>query len=522
MKCYKYPMRAAISGALALLFCFGTARSAGPSWQETLDRAERSFNEGRNEEAAAAAQSALTDAEKNLRPAAPEMGLILSRLSRFSIAAGAVERFPEMEKRLTSFEPKTFDVWLALAMLLREEAKWSGAEQAIERALSLRPGDPTAMYQLASIDDDTGRFEDEARVLKEAIEAHPQEYGLYSRLAQTYIRLGRSKDAKDTFARAKRIAGHAADAYIEEGYFYLHSDEPVQAKVEFQGAIDVDTASPFGYHHMGSYLTSEKQYAEAEANFRQALEKLKANPASLPEDMLHTIFWLGSAIEAQGRYPEAEAIFLDGLARARPGGASADRRQDILHGLALAYVRQGDLARAEATYRRAVAECAVPLNCRFSYAAEALIDLGRFYSSRGRKAEAEAAAEKAARACGTIPIGNGRFAALRDLAVPYRRALRRSRQQGRSRLCRAHADAADDAVRSRSGLGGEGLGRIGRGQGAGSKGRNALPHGDLGPRAITTIGTTRPTCSTNWQRNAQARRKDRRLRAELPKRAPAP
>ncbi|MFI5348033.1 MAG: tetratricopeptide repeat protein [Elusimicrobiota bacterium] len=404
--------------ALALLFCCGSTSSAGSSWRGALDQSEHDFKDGRSAEAAAGAQGALADADKSLGADDPQIGRILSRLSRFAEAAGDAERMTEARRRLSSFKPKTCEVWLELGRLLRGEGRSQEAEKAIENALALNPDDPSAEFALAGIYDDLGRYEEEVRLLRRMIGKRPQDYDLYSRLALAYIRLGRVAQARETYARGRRIDGHAAEAYIEEGYFDLHSNDPVRAQDEFRSAIAVDTASPFGYHHMGAYLMSERRYAEAEKYLRRALEKIEADPSSQTEDLLHTFVWLGKAIEAQGRYPEAEAVYLEGLDKAPPaGGASGGRRQELLGGLARVYIDQGDDARAEATYKRAAAECDV--RCPFSHVGQALLALGRFYVDRGRRAEAEAAAERAGRACESIPIGRGRFGALKELSALY-------------------------------------------------------------------------------------------------------
>ena len=64
--------------------------------------------------------------------------------------------------------------------------------------------------------------------------------------------------AKRTYAQARKINGAQASAYVEEGYFHLSSGESAQAKKDFESAIAVDTASPFGDHHMGATRMSAR------------------------------------------------------------------------------------------------------------------------------------------------------------------------------------------------------------------------------------------------------------------------
>ena len=332
-------------------------------------------------------------------------------------AAGASRQEPpDQAERLSQegrHDPKNFEAWLARGRLLRQEGKSSEAENALKKALALTPDAPEAEDELTAIYYDMGRFEEAVRLLKDRIEKKPREYSLYSQLARTYIRLGRSAEAKDTFARAKKIDDKMA--YIDEGYFYLHSGRPVEARADFESAVAVDTASPFGYHHMGAYLSGIRRYPEAEKYFRRALEKLEADPKMPAKNLVHTLQWLGDAVKAQGRYAEAEAVYREALGKAQPGD---DSQLYLLHSLADLYASLGKSAQAEETYQRAAAVCAVRFKCRFLFAASVQIDLGEFYLGQGRRAEAEAAARRAEKASEDIPIGQG-FAVLGNFAAFY-------------------------------------------------------------------------------------------------------
>ena len=217
-------------------------------------------------------------------------------------------------------------------------------------------------------------------------------------------------------AQGKKLGGKEADAYIAEGYFYLDSGESARAQKEFEAAIAVDTASPFGYHHMGAFFGQNGRYPEAEKYFRLALEKLEADPKTSAVDLLHTLGWLGDVIEAQGRYPEAEAVYLKGLAKAESSGTD---RQRWLHSLANIYASEGSGAKAEATYKRAAAECPARSGCKSKEEVQTLLDMGRFYLDRGRRAEAEAAAASAEKVCWDLPVDEGRFVSLNKLSFFY-------------------------------------------------------------------------------------------------------
>ena len=397
-------------GALSLLLFCGPARADGDSWQERLNRAEQLSEGGERAASVTAAQGILADVEKDVGPESAGIGRILVRLSRVYEAAGDDSQFPEMEKRSSAVKSKDFEVWRELGMLRHSQDKSREAEDALKKALAFKPDDFGAERELATVDQELGRDEDAVKYFEKAIKQNPQDYDLYIRLARSRMRLGRSAQAKEAFAQARKFEGKAADAYIQEGYFHLNLGEPARAKEAFENAIDVDTASPFGYHHMGAYLDLQKKYPEAEKYLRRALEILETNPKTTADDLLHTIHWLGNEIQAQGRFTEAEAIYRKCLEKPSP----SDYYVECLRSLGDIYASQGKNAQAEEVFKQAAAVCEEGPAC--SCQGRALIGLGEFYRNQGRRREALAVADQSGKLCAG-PIHN--LAILLNLAGLY-------------------------------------------------------------------------------------------------------
>jgi tetratricopeptide (TPR) repeat protein len=386
--------RGALLASLILVGACGLSNAAEDSWQESLARADALSAQGKNVESAAAARSALAEAEKSLGPEAPEIGHILARLTRYDRSVEDFSQFPEREKRLSAMKSKDFEAWLALGMILREEEKAPEAEKALEKALALKPDDGEAENELVRAYEAGGQLEDEVVVLKTLIKNRPGDYSPYSQLARTYARLGRLDQAAETFARGKKLDGKSADAYVDEGYFYLHSGRPdaaERAREDFESAVAADTASPSGYHHLGSYLVESGRYVEADEYFRIALRRLEANPNAKPEDLDHTAGDFGNILSFQGRFDEAETVYR----KCRP--AAVDLYFICLQGLGDLYASQGKTRQAEAVFRNAVADGAEGPAC--TCRGRSLIALGDFYLRQGRKDEASAAAHQGERLC---------------------------------------------------------------------------------------------------------------------------
>jgi len=330
----------------------------------------------------------------------------------FGFAAAAAGS-PEIEKRSPAAEAADYDRWLALGKRMLEQGKSEEAEVALKKALALKPGDLSAESGLIEVYDELGRYEEELPLLRRRVEVRKE--SLYP-LAQLYVHLGRFEEAKRTFAQARAISGKTTKAYIQEGYFDLYSGNSDEARKDMENGIAVDTASPFGYHHMGTYLSDMGRYSEAEEYFRRALRMLEADPRASAHQLLHTRMWLSEVVQSQGRHSEAEAILLECLEKAP---ADDEFRPHVLLLLANVYASEGDAFKAQAAYERGVAACGVGSACDPADAVAALIGLGRFQAGRGRRDEAQATAARAARAAEGVSIGGGLFGVLGDLADLY-------------------------------------------------------------------------------------------------------
>ena len=170
----------------------------------------------------------------------------------------------------------------------------------------------------------------------------------------------------------------AYEAYIRgRGYLQEPDSENLdKAIAEFTNAIHIDPNYALGYAALGhSYSLGFQQYgkpnswvADASRNCQRAL--------SLNPELVEGHVCLGRLLIGSGRYDQAVEEFQRAV-RAEPGS------EDALFGLAEAYTHLGDVAAAEATYKKAVA-------LRPEYWS-VYSWLGTFYSGQNRYSDAAAA-----------------------------------------------------------------------------------------------------------------------------------
>lgn len=273
-----------------------------------------------------------------------------------------------------------------------EQADYAAAARSLESALALHPDDDSVQEELGFVYDELDRTAAAVGLFEQVVRARPADYNLRTRLAQDYARLGRMKEAKAQFARARKIDRKAADAYIMEGYVDLQRRDFAEAHRDFADLIAVDSANPAGYHHMAKYLEERGDAAGAERNLRKALALLRARGPGSAEDVLHATLNLGCVVRLQGRAEEARSIFEGGLARA----PNARWQAVFLREAAKTQDLQGHAAQAEALFLDAAKRCEEhPCVDNGDVAADALLRLAVVYSSEGKKVQAEGALDRA-------------------------------------------------------------------------------------------------------------------------------
>ena len=334
----------------------------------------------------------------------------LAELGERSLAAGDMAGLTAVEKKLAGMKADRPAALLALGRLLSSAEEYAEAAQALEQALALKPDWFEAEKELGPAYRELRKYEKAALIMEKALKQRPREYWLTIELGRCYVRMGRIEPAKAAFAQAKRINSKEAGAYIEQGYAYLNTGFDAQAKREFERLIAVDTASPIGYHHMGSYLCRQHYYPEAEKYLRRALSILEANPPADPDDLDHTLQWLGIVLQAQGRLAEAEAVYRKGLEQTIP---DRYRRSSLLGALGMLANAQGKPGKAEHLFKQALAVCepASKGACE-----RAVVDGVRAYAELVRKSEAESLLEHLDNVFGRLPVNDESIAIFMLLA----------------------------------------------------------------------------------------------------------
>jgi tetratricopeptide (TPR) repeat protein len=197
------PVEAANHADLALAYMLGTALLQEKNLDKGQQMIDRILRNGDSAEArflmataklnAMDFNGSIADLQKaaSLNPNLPDIYYYLG-VAHKEVGDQAAAR-KDFEKELAQ-NANDFGSNLNLALMLKEDNDFEGARRLLDRALRVRPGDPGALYQVASIDLETGKI-DAARIKLEGIlKDSPQFIEAHITLATVYYRLKRKDD----------------------------------------------------------------------------------------------------------------------------------------------------------------------------------------------------------------------------------------------------------------------------------------------------------------------------------------
>jgi len=198
----------------AVLYMLGTALMRDRQYRRGQAVVDRILRQGDSAEAhlmlALASREAQDDlAAKGeletalrLEPDLPAANAILGEvLMNMGEGAAAGEAF----RRELALNPNHFDSHLFLGLLLRQEADLDGARAHLERALTLRPGDPGVLYQLALVHVAKNELEPARETLEGLVRGAPDWLEAQVSLTTVYYRLGRREDGDRHQAIVRRL-----------------------------------------------------------------------------------------------------------------------------------------------------------------------------------------------------------------------------------------------------------------------------------------------------------------------------
>ena len=151
--------------------------------------------------------------------------------------------------------------------------------QAAENLDAARRGgfdDADVLYYLGSALWETGRLEEAANRLREAVAKAPRRVSARHRLGRLLLFQGKSSAAVAELARATQLDPQSAEVLLDYGRALEASEDTPRAEAAYRRALELEPGASLGHYLLGALLARAGRREEAEGHiavYRKAFEK---------------------------------------------------------------------------------------------------------------------------------------------------------------------------------------------------------------------------------------------------------
>ena len=258
--------------------------------------------------------------------------------------------------------PRQLDTLLQQAVALQQNGALSDAEEIYREILAQRPRHFDALQLLGALALQTGRMDEGAQLLKQAIAINGTQAPLHSNLAFALNALNRPNEALASANRALALKPGFADALNNRGMALAALDRPNEALASFDKALAAKTDLAAAWNNRSCVLRDLGRAADALACCDAALE-LRPNYAEAWSNRGNALSDLNRPLDARACYERALEL--------------APNFVDAWNNLALTLVDLDRHAEALESYDRALALAPEAVETHWNRAL-CLLQLGRF------------------------------------------------------------------------------------------------------------------------------------------------
>lgn len=179
----------------------------------------------------------------------------------------------EEQLKLAIQKDPTYDLsHYNLGKVYQKQRKWDRAIESFEAATERAPGNANYQYDLGEAYLEVKKFDRAEAALKRATELDGKLFKAYWRLGLVYVFLERPKDADAALRKAIEANPRMDKPFVALGHLYLDYDAAKEAAQVFAECVRANDTSAECHNGNGLALKDQKQFAEATAQFKKALE----------------------------------------------------------------------------------------------------------------------------------------------------------------------------------------------------------------------------------------------------------
>jgi len=251
-------------------------------------------------------------------------------------ADGAIAAFDKAKKQ----SPKDPRPHYLTAVALQKKGDGPGAEKELRAALGLDPKLADVRNELASMLIERRRYAEAVSELKHTVADKPDQAEAWFNLGQAAAMQKDCATAMDAYAHANKLSPSDADGFINASVAARKCNRLPEATAAARQAVKLAARSPQAHLNLGLALEASNKLDDAAQEYDVAT-RIKPDYA--------TAWWSLGLVEGKRKKPDQAIAALD---KARTLSPTAARIAD----LGVAWRDKGDLAKATALFREAVAK----------------------------------------------------------------------------------------------------------------------------------------------------------------------
>jgi tetratricopeptide (TPR) repeat protein len=222
-----------------------------------------------------------------------------------TLAASGQSPSQESGARAPAAAPQPIPAQVAEAEAAIVKSDWKAAEARLTPWLAAHPSDARALFDAGYVADAENRLDDAVALYRRAVEANPKSFEAHVELGLLLARLNQFVAARAELAAATELdpgeAGAVAKARAWRALAQIdRSDNPAQASNDLLEALKLSPETPDDTLLAAELADQEGQFDDAEQAYRRVLAK-DASSAPASAGLAHLLI-------ARKQYPEAEAL----------------------------------------------------------------------------------------------------------------------------------------------------------------------------------------------------------------------
>ncbi len=240
----------------------------------------------------------------------PEHVDVLARLGRVCVALREYDKAAEAFARLAVLRPDDADTLHALGLAHHHVRRHAEAVKAFEQVLAIEPGQAAAGYFLVSSLLELNRPDDALAVMRGAAPRETSDAELHVALGARLAKLGRSREAAETYKAALRLGLKRSQArwtLLSRARLLDELGDSEAAVKTYSKLSDLDPTRPYGFSGCASVLTRLGRHREALVQYEQAVA-LAPSDKDLRVELVTCLLALGDVGRARAEQVALSAV----------------------------------------------------------------------------------------------------------------------------------------------------------------------------------------------------------------------